>query len=54
MKLRRVFIQFVAGMLVAGSAFAQSYPAKSVRVIVPYGTGSATDALATQVRRAAA
>ena len=30
----------------AGVAVTQPYPAKPVRVIVPYGTGSATDALA--------
>ena len=37
------------GMLLAGAAapaYAQSWPVKPIRIIVPYGTGSATDALA--------
>ena len=33
-------------MLVATFAWAQSYPAKSVRVIVPFSAGGATDIVA--------
>src|SRR5688572_19387590 len=33
-------------LLWAAGAGAQSYPAKAVRLIVPYSTGTATDALA--------
>ena len=36
----------VLSMLAAGSAAAQSWPSKSIRFMVPYSTGSATDALA--------
>ena len=46
---RSYIFRIVGGGLLAwmaGLAAAQPYPAKAVRVIVPYGTGSATDALA--------
>jgi len=39
----------VAGALTAGVVHAQAYPAKSIRFMVPYSTGSATDALARVV-----
>jgi tripartite-type tricarboxylate transporter receptor subunit TctC len=42
--LRVAIIALLAGF--AMQAGAQAYPAKPVRIIVPYGTGSATDALA--------
>jgi tripartite-type tricarboxylate transporter receptor subunit TctC len=37
---------FVAAMLAAGGALAQAWPAKPVRIIVPFTPGSATDILA--------
>jgi len=37
------------GALACGNAAAQSYPAKTIRFMVPYSTGSATDALARLV-----
>ena len=39
MKLRLL----VAGLLVASSAFAQDYPNKPIRLIVPYGAGGGSD-----------
>ncbi len=42
--LRVAIIALLAGFTM--QAGAQAYPAKPVRIIVPYGTGSATDALA--------
>jgi len=44
----RIILPAIGALLAAYAlqAAAQSYPAKPVRIIVPYGTGSATDALA--------
>jgi tripartite-type tricarboxylate transporter receptor subunit TctC len=39
---------FAAGMFMAAGALAQSYPARSVRVIVPYSPGSGIDAIAAR------
>ena len=33
----------VAGLVVASSAFAQDYPNKPIRLIVPYGAGGGSD-----------
>src|SRR3954471_4930381 len=44
-----IFFILLSAALISACAFhvaAQTYPAKPVRIIVPYGTGSATDALA--------
>ncbi len=35
----------LTAMLLAGAVLAQAYPARSVRIIVPLGTGSASDAM---------
>ena len=46
---RSCILRLMAGVVLASLACvaaAQLYPAKAVRIIVPYGTGSATDALA--------
>ena len=37
---------FIGALVARGSAFAQDYPSKPVRVIVPYAAGGATDTLA--------
>ena len=39
----------VAVLVLAGSAFAQQYPAKPVKVIVPFGAGGPTDVVARMV-----
>jgi tripartite-type tricarboxylate transporter receptor subunit TctC len=47
MKAIRVFAAFIAGMLyAAGMAWPQAYPAKPVRVIVPFPPGGANDIVA--------
>lgn len=52
MKLRIFFslVGFAASVLMsAPSAWAQAYPSRSVRLIVPYGTGGGSDILARQI-----
>jgi tripartite-type tricarboxylate transporter receptor subunit TctC len=47
MRALRVFAAVIAGMLCAGSvAWSQAYPAKPVRVIVPFPPGGANDIIA--------
>lgn len=47
MRAVRVFAAFVAGMLcAAGAVWSQAYPAKPVRVIVPFPPGGANDIVA--------
>jgi len=48
LKMTGIFHVAAAALLACSwhGAHAQAYPAKPVRIIVPYGTGSATDALA--------
>ncbi|MES2977015.1 MAG: tripartite tricarboxylate transporter substrate binding protein [Pseudomonadota bacterium] len=39
----------LAAQLASPAAFAQSYPSRAVRIIVPYGTGGGSDVLARQI-----
>jgi len=41
-----VAVLIVAGVLTAGPALAQEFPAKPIRILVPFAPGSATDAFA--------
>jgi tripartite-type tricarboxylate transporter receptor subunit TctC len=49
MKAARVFAAFFAGTLCAGAAWSQAYPAKPVRVIVPFPPAGANDIVARVV-----
>jgi tripartite-type tricarboxylate transporter receptor subunit TctC len=51
MKLRTI-LAFAALALCAGAAFAESYPAKPVRIIAPYAPGGAVDLLAREIGNA--
>ena len=46
MKSRRTLWCILALALSVGSAFAESYPSKSIRIIVPFGPGSGSDVIA--------
>lgn len=46
MRIARILIVFAIGLFLAGSAFAQDYPGKAVKMIVPFTEGSATDVFA--------
>ena len=50
-----VAVLFLAGLLLTGhgygSAFAESFPVRSIRMVVPYGAGSGTDVMARAVVR---
>ena len=46
MKLKNVFLSSVMALLFAGPILAQSFPAKPVRVVVPYPPGGPTDIVA--------
>ena len=49
MKIARMVMVFCIVVCFAGGVFAQDYPTKSVRVIVPFTVGSATDIMARTV-----
>ncbi|MES2508518.1 MAG: tripartite tricarboxylate transporter substrate binding protein [Pseudomonadota bacterium] len=51
MKLNKLLTATVMAMVALGanSAFAQAYPSRAVKVIVPYGTGGGSDTLARQI-----
>ncbi|HUP95680.1 MAG TPA: tripartite tricarboxylate transporter substrate-binding protein [Burkholderiales bacterium] len=45
--MTRLAIQLMAlALVMAGAVHAQEYPVKPIRIVVPFGAGSATDALA--------
>lgn len=48
--MKRILVA-IAGMLFAASLFAQAYPSKAVRIVVPYPPGGGTDVLARLVGR---
>jgi tripartite-type tricarboxylate transporter receptor subunit TctC len=49
MRTAKISLGFVAAMAIAASAFAQSYPTKPVRVIIPFTPGSAIDIIGRSV-----
>ena len=49
LRLNRLCWTAVAGVLSASVSFAQNYPTKPIRVIVPFGPGGPTDFLVRTV-----
>ena len=45
----KTILMFIAGLLIAGSAWSQSYPNRPVKVVVPWPPGQATDIAARVV-----
>ncbi|HEY5637554.1 MAG TPA: tripartite tricarboxylate transporter substrate binding protein [Burkholderiales bacterium] len=41
--MNRILVALLAALLVPGAAFAQAWPSKPIRMIVPYGPGGSTD-----------
>ncbi len=52
MRARKVVLGFLAGLMLAGPAQAQDYPAKSVKLVVPFPAGGGFDIVARLVARA--
>ena len=50
--MRRIGLSLCVLVALGASAFAQSYPARPVTVIVPYPAGGPTDQVARQIGRA--
>jgi len=49
MRTAKIALGFAAAVSLAASAFAQSYPTKSVRVIIPFTPGSGIDIIGRSV-----
>ena len=49
MRIATELTALVLGACIGGAAFAQGYPTKPVRVIVPFTTGSGVDVVARMV-----
>ena len=52
MKLKRLALIPALALLVAGGAFAQQYPTRSINMLVPYAAGGPTDTVARVVAQA--
>ena len=46
MRIKMSLIALIIGMIFTAGAFAQDYPTKPVKVIIPFTAGSATDTIA--------